>query len=155
MPVDSLPLASWCCSAQSPGLVPVGQARVRRMTWCVDSPEKSPGYPRGSPLRERGSIRQGVKKLLWGWRSKKDECVASPATSAPCVPDTKPEEASTEPQGEPERSNSFVAPVWERDQSRTCCPLCSVKFTLFLRRHHCRRWVCTHCLSSLFPTHLC
>eukprot|EP01006_Ploeotia_vitrea_P047592 TRINITY_DN67142_c7_g14_i1.p1 TRINITY_DN67142_c7_g14~~TRINITY_DN67142_c7_g14_i1.p1 ORF type:complete len:1084 (-),score=615.57 TRINITY_DN67142_c7_g14_i1:57-3308(-) len=41
--------------------------------------------------------------------------------------------------------------VWQQDKHHKACPLCSVKFTLFFRRHHCRQCgtvCCADCSSQ-------
>ena len=40
----------------------------------------------------------------------------------------------------------FFAPVWIQDELVTSCMICAAKFSLFLRRHHCR--VCGDCICS-------
>ena len=40
----------------------------------------------------------------------------------------------------------FFAPVWVPDESVHDCMICKTKFSLFLRRHHCR--VCGDCICS-------
>jgi len=44
-----------------------------------------------------------------------------------------------------------TAPVWIPDESVDKCPICSVKFTLIKRKHHCRKCgtvVCSDCSSN-------
>ena len=33
-----------------------------------------------------------------------------------------------------------VAPVWQGDATAGACVLCNKPFTVFFRRHHCRKW---------------
>ncbi len=44
-----------------------------------------------------------------------------------------------------------VLPTWEADIATSLCPLCSIRFSFFLRKHHCRscgRVVCHACSSQ-------
>ena len=46
------------------------------------------------------------------------------------------------------------APVWIPDQRVTMCQLCSLEFSLVVRRHHCRacgKVVCSSCSSNKAP----
>lgn len=47
-------------------------------------------------------------------------------------------------------------PLWEKDESVTVCRLCKVKFSFFVRKHHCRRCgkiVCASCSPHFIPLH--
>ncbi|KAK2030672.1 FYVE-domain-containing protein [Colletotrichum zoysiae] len=53
-------------------------------------------------------------------------------------------------QGSEERSGppEFVLPRWQPDAEVTLCPICHVQFSIFVRKHHCRkcgRVVCNAC----------
>ena len=47
-----------------------------------------------------------------------------------------------------------LAPVWVEDKNADACGLCDAKFTMFFRRHHCRkcgRLVCARCSDHKLP----
>lgn len=47
-----------------------------------------------------------------------------------------------------ERSPDFVLPRWQPDAEVTYCPICKTQFSIFVRKHHCRkcgRVVCNSC----------
>ncbi|KAH8128268.1 hypothetical protein FP744_10008838 [Trichoderma asperellum] len=55
---------------------------------------------------------------------------------------------SSERERERERQSSVVLPRWQPDGEVTYCPICRTQFSIFVRKHHCRkcgRVVCNSC----------
>ncbi|KAK8088388.1 FYVE zinc finger [Apiospora hydei] len=54
----------------------------------------------------------------------------------------------SEPQGVRRRPSEFTLPRWQPDAEVTLCPICRTQFSIFVRKHHCRkcgRVVCANC----------
>ncbi|KAK8050222.1 FYVE zinc finger protein [Apiospora phragmitis] len=52
------------------------------------------------------------------------------------------------PQGVRRRPSEFTLPRWQPDAEVTLCPICRTQFSIFVRKHHCRkcgRVVCANC----------
>lgn len=55
---------------------------------------------------------------------------------------------ASEPQGVRRRPSEFTLPRWQPDAEVTLCPICRTQFSIFVRKHHCRkcgRVVCANC----------
>ncbi|KAK7970049.1 FYVE zinc finger-domain-containing protein [Apiospora saccharicola] len=55
---------------------------------------------------------------------------------------------ASEPQGVRRRRSEFTLPRWQPDAEVTLCPICRTQFSIFVRKHHCRkcgRVVCANC----------
>ena len=53
-----------------------------------------------------------------------------------------------------DEAGATLAPVWVEDSTEDACQVCGAKFTLFFRRHHCRkcgRLVCGPCSAGRLP----
>ncbi|KAI0486344.1 hypothetical protein F4859DRAFT_366203 [Xylaria cf. heliscus] len=72
-----------------------------------------------------------------------------PAAQAPGSSSMNPIAPSFVPRPEqPDAPQSITLPTWQPDTEVTHCPICGVRFSIFLRRHHCRkcgRVVCDGC----------
>ncbi|KAK7924355.1 FYVE zinc finger-domain-containing protein [Apiospora marii] len=55
---------------------------------------------------------------------------------------------ASESQGVRRRPSEFTLPRWQPDAEVTLCPICRTQFSIFVRKHHCRkcgRVVCANC----------
>ncbi|KAK4129512.1 FYVE-domain-containing protein [Parathielavia appendiculata] len=72
----------------------------------------------------------------------------SAAGSASVVrPVPTPSQTSSTP-AQPARPSEVVLPRWQPDSEATYCPICGTQFSIFVRKHHCRkcgRVVCNSC----------
>ncbi|KAL1837533.1 hypothetical protein VTJ49DRAFT_3678 [Mycothermus thermophilus] len=71
------------------------------------------------------------------------------AASEPAVPGPSAPEATILPsQTQPAAPSPIVLPRWQPDSEVTYCPICGTQFSIFVRKHHCRkcgRVVCNSC----------
>ncbi|KAK0670372.1 putative E3 ubiquitin-protein ligase ZNRF2 [Cercophora samala] len=95
-------------------------------------PEPAPGPLRSEPSRTRG-----------GYTSIFQEHDVSIGSSSAATPRHQPPLPS---RGDP--SGELILPRWQPDAEVTYCPICNTQFSIFVRKHHCRkcgRVVCASC----------
>ncbi|CAK7566577.1 MAG: hypothetical protein SEPTF4163_004524 [Sporothrix epigloea] len=71
-----------------------------------------------------------------------------PAPPAPLPPASTPTSRPPTQEPHPQQSQEFALPRWQPDSEVTYCPICSQQFSIFVRKHHCRkcgRVVCNSC----------
>ncbi|KAK4673157.1 hypothetical protein QC763_109360 [Podospora pseudopauciseta] len=94
--------------------------------------ESAPGLSRTEPRRTRD-----------GYTSVFQEQDASSGSSGAATPRHQPLLPS---RGDP--SGELILPRWQPDAEVTYCPICNAQFSIFVRKHHCRkcgRVVCASC----------
>ncbi|KAK4173576.1 putative E3 ubiquitin-protein ligase ZNRF2 [Triangularia setosa] len=117
-------------SAENPVIVVSSPVVASRRQSGPQQPASGPS--RSEPNRARG-----------GYTSIFQEYEASSASSIAATPRQQPPLPS---RGDP--SGELILPRWQPDAEVTYCPICNTQFSIFVRKHHCRkcgRVVCASC----------
>ncbi|CAK7232760.1 hypothetical protein SBRCBS47491_008379 [Sporothrix bragantina] len=93
------------------------------------------------PQNRRSSVQNETRRL------SRADAPLPPAPPAPRPP-PPPSPPQTQSQSSRQRQHEFVLPRWQPDSEVTYCPICFQQFSIFVRKHHCRkcgRVVCNSC----------
>ncbi|KAK0729056.1 FYVE zinc finger-domain-containing protein [Apiosordaria backusii] len=119
-------------SAENPVVVVSSPVTASRRQSRSQQPTSSTGPSRLEPNRARGSY----TSIFQEHDASSSSSVAATSRQQPPLPS----------RGEP--SGELILPRWQPDAEVTYCPICHTQFSIFVRKHHCRkcgRVVCASC----------
>ncbi|PHH63021.1 hypothetical protein CDD81_6352 [Ophiocordyceps australis] len=141
---------------------PLDPAQETSSTWSsphdathgvLQPPSLGSSVPQYSRHVAQASVRPQESAGSASSRSRNNSRMAAPfeARNSPLAYGSHSEQSGTghdQARRESRSSRDFLLPRWQQDAEVTYCPICQTQFSIFVRKHHCRkcgRVVCNSC----------